>query len=95
MYDRNVILRYLDSPTRIAFWTTDEMSALFLPISLGCLFKFPMTGLVLSILTYAALRYVKQYIGGGFLRHAFYWYLPGMHKSMRLRIPSHVREYIG
>ena len=52
MYDRNVILRYLDNPTRIAFWTVDEMAALFVPLALGFIFRFPVTGVVLSIVIY-------------------------------------------
>lgn len=95
MYDKNVILRYLDSPTRIAFWTIDEISSLFLPIAFGCIFKFPLIGLILSAFLYLSLKYVKQNIGGGFLRHVIYWYLPGMHNSMKVKIPSHIREYIG
>lgn len=95
MYDNNVILRYLNNPTRIAFWTIDEMSALFIPVSMGCLFRFPLIGLMISFGSYMLLKYIKQNIGGGFLRHAIYWYLPGMHKSMKVKIPSHIREYIG
>jgi type IV conjugative transfer system protein TraL len=94
-YDRNVILRYLDNPTRIAFWTLDEMGVLFIPIALGCIFSFPILGMMLSVSSYMLLKYIKQNIGGGFLKHVLYWYLPGMHKSMKIKIPSHVREYIG
>jgi conjugal transfer pilus assembly protein TraL len=95
MYDRNVILRYLDNPTRIAFWTVDEMAALFVPLALGCIFSFPITGVILSIVIYNILKYVKQNVGGGFLRHVIYWYLPGMHRSLKSKVRSDIREYIG
>jgi len=95
MYDRNVILRYLDNPTRIAFWTIDEMAALFVPSMFGCIFQFVGIGVLMSVGTYLGLKYLKQSFGGGVLRHAMYWYLPGMHKVMRIRILSYVREYVG
>lgn len=95
MYDKNIILRYLDNPTRIAFWTVDEMAALFLPIAIGCIFGFPVTGLAMSVASYMGLRYVKQNIGDGFLRHGIYWYLPGTHKGLKKVPPSYIREYIG
>ncbi len=94
MYDRNVILRYLDNPTRLAFWTVDEMAALFCPVAAGCLFGFPLIGAIGSALSYVGLRYLKQNIGGGFLKHAMYWYLPGMHTALKIKIPSYIREYI-
>jgi hypothetical protein len=49
----------------------------------------------LSIVIYNALKYVKQNIGGGFLRHAIYWYLPGMHRQLKSKVRSDIREYIG
>lgn len=95
MYDKNVILRYLDNPTRIGFWTIDEMAILFLPIAFGCIFGFPVSGLVLSVVGYIGLRYAKQNIGRGFLTHVMYWYLPCMHKALKAKVRSHIREYIG
>ncbi|CAL7960200.1 conjugal transfer pilus assembly protein TraL [Alphaproteobacteria bacterium] len=95
MYDRNVILRYLDNPTRIAFWTIDEISMLFLPSMLGCIFGFPVSGLFISIVSYVMLKFFKNNMGGGVLKHATYWYLPLLHRSMKIKIPSYIREYIG
>ena len=69
--------------------------ALFVPLALGFIFRFPVTGVVLSIAIYNALKYVKQNIGGGFLRHAIYWYLPGMHRQLKSKVRSDIREYIG
>ena len=95
MYDKNVILRYLDNPTRIAFWTIDEIAAIFVPSASGFIFGFPITGVGLCIIIFIALRYIKQHVGGGFLKHALYWYLPGMHRALKNKVKSHVREYIG
>lgn len=95
MYDRHFIMRYLDNPTRIAFWTVDEMAILFLPIAIGCLFGFAFTGLIISAISYAAYRHLKNNIGHGLLRHAMYWYLPSLHKGNRFPIASYIREYIG
>ena len=95
MYHRNVILRYLDNPTRIAFWTVDEIATLFLPVSIGCIFGFPVTGFILSVVLYFSLKHFKQSFGLKALRHGMYWYLPGIHKAMKVQIKSHIREYIG
>ena len=48
-YDKNVILRYLDSPSRIAFWTIDEMGVLFAPAAFGFIFEFPIIGIAISV----------------------------------------------
>ncbi len=95
MYTRNVILKYIDAPSRIAFWTVDEAKALLIPLSLGLLFSFPIIGFLISITSYVALKFIKQNIGGGLLRHAAYWYLPGAERKLKFRIPSNIREYIG
>jgi conjugal transfer pilus assembly protein TraL len=93
--NKNVILRYMDAPGRIAFWTMDEAKALLIPLSLGLLFYFPLTGLGVSIFSYMSLKYIKQNLGDGLLKHAAYWYLPRVDKKLKVRIPSEIREYIG
>lgn len=93
--DRNVILRYVDAPNRIAFWTMDEAKALLIPASLGLLFYFPLTGLGVSIFSYMGLKYIKQNLGDGLLKNAAYWYLPKVDRKLKVKIPSATREYIG
>jgi type IV conjugative transfer system protein TraL len=95
MYNRNVILRYIDAPSRIAFWTMDEARGLLIPASLGFLFGFPLIGLVLSIACYSGLKVAKQNLGGGLLKHAAYWYLPKVDRRLKVKIRSEIREYIG
>ena len=95
MYDKNVILRYLDSPSRIAFWTLDEIALLFLPPAIGFIFEFPIIGIVISAIGYTTIKYIKNNIGAGVIRHAVYWYFPGMERKLKKKIKSHIREYIG
>jgi len=90
-----VILRNLDRPLRIAIFTTDELMAGLLPFSIGCIFGFMITGIILSITCYNILRYLKQNAGEGALKHLMYWYLPGLHRNLEKKVASHVREYIG
>jgi type IV conjugative transfer system protein TraL len=85
----------MDAPARIFFWTIDEAKALFVPAVPGFLLGFPWIGLSLSILSYVVLRYIKQNIGGGLLRHAAYWYLPSFEKKLKVKVPSYKREFIG
>lgn len=85
----------MDAPNRIAFWTVDEAQALLIPSAIGFLFGFPLIGLLLSLFLYMGLKYIKHNIGDGLLRHAAYWYLPGVEKKLKIQIPSEIREYIG
>lgn len=94
-YHRNVILKYLDSPSRFAFWTIDEISILLVPFFSGFLLDAPLRGIICAIGGYMLLKQIKTNIGGAKLRHAMYWYLPWVHTGMKVRIPSHIREYIG
>lgn len=94
-YDKNVILRYLDSPSRIAFWTIDEIGVLFLPAAFGFIFEFPIIGIAISVVGYLTLKYIKHNIGGGVIRHAIYWYFPSMERNLKKKVKSHIREYIG
>jgi conjugal transfer pilus assembly protein TraL len=95
MYNKNVILKYVDAPSRIAFWTMDEAKALLIPGGLGFLFGFPLIGLGLSIACYFILKFVKQNVGNGLIRHAAYWYLPGLERKLKIKVSSAIREYIG
>jgi conjugal transfer pilus assembly protein TraL len=94
-YDKNRILRYLDSPSRVGFWTIDEAVALILPSTLGLLFEFPLTGIFLSVATYMFARFIKRNIGGRLFRDAAYWFLPGVHRRNKIKIPSNIRKFIG
>ncbi|MEO0347720.1 MAG: type IV conjugative transfer system protein TraL [Pseudomonadota bacterium] len=94
-YNRNVILKYLDSPSRFAFWTIDELLALMVPFLGGFILEIPLKGIILSGLSYWLLRKSKQFIGGAKLSHLIYWYLPSSNPSKKLRLPSHIRQYLG
>ncbi|RYE15441.1 MAG: type IV conjugative transfer system protein TraL [Rickettsiales bacterium] len=95
MYNRNVILRYLDAPLRIAFWTIDEAQAIIIPLSIGLVFGWPLLGVISSIGCYLSLKYIKRYFGGGLLRHIIYWYFPGSFSKTKFKIKSYIRKYIG
>lgn len=95
MYDRHYILKYMDAPSRVAFWTMDEAQALFIPSGFGFLFGFPLIGLLVALILYALLKHIKQNVGTSLMRHAAYWYLPGVHKKLKVQVLSEIREYIG
>lgn len=94
-YDKYVILRYLDNPVRILFWTIDEMLIVFAPIAIGFISGFPGISLIIATLGYLGLRYIKTHFGNGLLRHAIYWYLPFTETSLQVKVKSYIREYIG
>lgn len=96
MSEQNInILRNLDRPLRIAVFTTDDLLALIAPFAIGCIFGFLFTGIFLSAVSYIGLKYLKSHVGEGSLLHAMYWYLPGLHRNLKVKIKSNIREYIG
>jgi type IV conjugative transfer system protein TraL len=94
-HTRHYLLNYLDRPVRFLFFTIGEFCTLGGPVFLGMFFGWAGTGFLLGVLGYIALRFVKKSLGGGLLKHAIYWYLPTSRKTYKLRIPSHIREFIG
>lgn len=91
----NYILNRLDQPLRFLGINKDEALALMAPI-LGALYAgWILSGIVLGILSLLALRALKKRNEGAALVHAIYWHLPASRKSLKLPVPSHIREYVG
>lgn len=95
MYNRNIILIYLDAPSRVAFFTMDEAMALLVPFFAGLLFGFPGSGTIIGLVSCIGMKQCKAMLGGRILSHGMYRYFPGMHKRLRIQIPSTKRRYIG
>ena len=94
-YNRNIILIYLDAPSRVGFLPMDEALYLLLPFFAGLLLGFPGTGSLLGILGFIVIRQCKAMLGGRILIHGLYRYFPGVHKRMKIKIVSSKRRYIG
>ena len=91
----NVILRSLDAPSRFAFWTSDEAAVLFLPTFFGLFIQMGKIGMMISVILYFLLKITKENLGAGSVRHAIYWYFPTYKKSLKVYVPSYIREFIG
>lgn len=94
-YEQHRVLHRLDDPLRIFYWTLDEAIILILSPFIGTALDHPFMGLGVSLLGTYALCKLKKRLGGGTLRHAFYWYFPHNPKLFRVTPPSHIREYVG
>jgi conjugal transfer pilus assembly protein TraL len=89
------ILHHLDDPLRIFYWTMDEALVLLLSPFIGTAMDHPFLGIGCSLLGTWALVKLKKRIGGGTLRHAFYWFFPHNPRLYSMTPPSFIREYIG
>jgi len=91
----NYILNRLDKPLRFLGINKDEALSLMIPLLGGLFMGWVLTGFVLGIGTLSLLRWMKKRNEGSMLIHALYWHLPTYKKSLKLPVPSHIREYIG
>lgn len=91
----NYLLNRLDKPLRFLGVNKDEVLSLIMPIFGGLIMGWIITGFLLGIGLLSLLRMIKKRNEGSSLIHAMYWYLPSHDMSLRLPVPSHIREYIG
>lgn len=93
--NENYLLNRLDKPLRFLGVNKDEVFALMAPLFGGLFMGWVITGFVMGIGTLSLLRMLKKRNEGATLIHALYWHLPLHEKTMKLPVPSHIREYIG
>jgi len=91
----NYILNRLDKPLRFLGINKDEAFALMVPLMGGLFMGWVLTGFILGIGTLSLLRMLKKRNEGAMLIHALYWHVPSYKRSLKLPVPSHIREYIG
>jgi type IV conjugative transfer system protein TraL len=94
-YEEHRILHHLDDPLRIFYWTLDEALVLLLSPFIGTAIDCPFLGIAFSIFGTWSLMRLKKIIGGGTLKHAFYWFLPHNKRLYNFTPPSYIKEYIG
>lgn len=92
---QHTILNRLDKPLRFLGVNKDEALALMIPLLGGLFMGWVLTGFVLGLGTVSFLRMLKKRNEGAMLIHAIYWHLPTYKRSLKLSVPSHIREYIG
>jgi type IV conjugative transfer system protein TraL len=93
--NENYLLNRLDQPLRFLGINKDEALSLIGPTVLGFFMGYIITGITLGICFLSTYRAIKKRNEGATLIHALYWHLPTSHRSFKIYVPSHVREYIG
>lgn len=91
----NYLLNRLDKPLRFLGVNKDEVFALMIPLLGGLFMGWVITGFLLGSGSLSFLRMLKKRNEGSTLIHAMYWHLPSHERSLKLPVPSHIREYIG
>ena len=90
----NLLFNRLDQPLRFLGVNKDEAFVLMGPILLGFFMGYVFSGVVLGVSFLVFYRSLKKRNEGSTLLHALYWYLPSSRRSMKLYVPSYIREYI-
>lgn len=91
----NLLLNHLDKPLRFLGIHKDEAILMMVPFIGGTFMGWILTGFLVGVGFLMALRSLKKKNEGSSLTHALYWHLPVTKKSMKLYVPSHIREGIG
>ena len=91
---RNYLLKHLDKPVRIFFFTVDELLIAIAPLFIGLFFGWAKIGLLTSLIGYFGLQQLKKKFAGSSFLEANYWFLPTSPKSWHLPVPSYIREYV-
>jgi type IV conjugative transfer system protein TraL len=91
----NYILNRLDKPLRFLGINKDEALVVILPLFGGLFMGWIVSGFIMGIGALSLLRTIKKQNEGSTLIHALYWYLPTPKRSMKLPVPSYIREMIG
>ena len=93
--NENFLLNRLDKPLRFLGINKDEALVVVIPLFGGLFIGWIVCGFLFGIGALSLLRTVKKQNEGSMLIHALYWHLPVHSKTMKLSVPSHIREYIG
>ncbi len=91
----NFLLNRLDKPLRFLGINKDEALVVVIPLFGGLFMGWIVSGFIVGIGSLSLLRTIKKQNEGSALIHALYWYLPLPRNTMKLPVPSHIREMIG
>jgi phosphotransferase system glucose/maltose/N-acetylglucosamine-specific IIC component len=89
------MLRYLDAPARLLFWTMGETIILLLAVILPLTLLEDGSAILAMVLgIYGSSRALKLWRQFD-IKALCYWYLPSRKGQLRYDIPSHLRLFIG
>ncbi|OJW46254.1 MAG: type IV conjugative transfer system protein TraL [Alphaproteobacteria bacterium 41-28] len=93
--NENTLLNRLDQPLRFLGINKDEAFTMMGPVVMGFFMGYILSGIVIGIGLLSGFRALKKRNEGAAVIHALYWHMPTTRRSMKLYVPSHIREYIG
>ena len=91
----HLLLNHLDKPLRFLGVHKDEALVMMVPFIGGATMGWILSGFLMGVGTLSLLRSLKKKNQGSSLTHTAYWYLPSSQRSMKIYIPSHIREWVG
>lgn len=93
--NNHVILSYIDSPTRILLWSSDQVLVCLFPLAVGMIIDCISLGIVCSLIASFGHKMFKKKYGRGKTRSIMYWNLPTSKKLIGKGLPpSYVRIWI-
>jgi hypothetical protein len=94
-YGHNTMLRYLDAPARLLFWTLGETIILLLAVLLPLMLLEDGSAIIAMVLgIYGSSRTLKVWRQFD-IKALCYWHLPYRKGQLRYDIPSHLRWFVG
>lgn len=91
----NFLLNRLDKPLRFLGINKDEVFVVAIPLFGGLFMGWILSGFLVGIGALSLVRTIKKQNEGSMLIHALYWHLPTPKMSMKLFVPSYIRETLG
>jgi type IV conjugative transfer system protein TraL len=89
------LLNHLDDPMRFLFFTIDEFLAIGVPLFVGICVNEMIWGAIIGLGLYQILKFIKRTFKGASLRQLAYWFLPTNKKTLKILVPSNLREFLG
>ena len=89
------IPRQLDEPERLLFWSMDEALLMLLPVGIGIMSGFILTGVIAGIMFFLLWKKIKGAGQVNLAMYGVYWFFPSILSGMKFTPPSYQRFYLG
>ena len=94
-YEKYYIPKHLDEPAKFVFWTIDEAIIMLVPMIMGIVQSYTITGIFLGLGFMVLWKRMKGRDQSNLLMYGGYWHLPSMLYNLKFTPKSFYRFFIG